>query len=110
MSDNVRKEDVFCQVAGAAPARPRPRPRPRRPRLPDEAERLVDATAKRCLQLILDAIRDDPQPLVVAILIGHFVHGTLLGLAAERCSPAIRERLASDAAEAIARAVREAAP
>jgi hypothetical protein len=75
-----------------------------------EQDRLIDATAKRCLQLILDAIQDDPQPLVVAILIGHFVHGTLLGLAAERCSPAVRERLARDAAEAIARTVREAAP
>jgi hypothetical protein len=105
-SDNVRRFDVFRKVDGAAPAgRP-----PGRPRLPDEAERLVDATAKRCLQLILDAIRDDPEPLVVAILVGHFVHGTLLGLAAERCSPAVRERLARDAAEAIARAVREAAP
>jgi hypothetical protein len=114
MSDNARDEttrrrsrfDVFCQVAGAAPARPRPA----RHRLPDEAERLVDATAKRCLRLILDAIQDAPEPLVVAILIGHFVHGTLLGLAAERCRPAVRERLARDAAEAIARAVREAVP
>jgi hypothetical protein len=115
MSDNARDEttrrrsrfDVFRKVDGAVPAGPRPRgPR----RLPDEAERLVDAIAKRCLQLILDAIQDAPEPLVVAILIGHFVHGTLLGLAAERCSPAIRERLARDAAEAIARAVREAGP
>jgi hypothetical protein len=106
MSDNARREDVFRRVAGAAPARPRSGRR----RLPEEAERLIDATAKRCLQLILDAIQDDPEPLVVAILIGHFVHGTLLGLAAERCSPAIRERLARDAAEAIARAVREAVP
>jgi hypothetical protein len=98
--------DVFRKLERAAPVRPRPA----RHRLPDEAERLVDATAKRCLRLILDAIQDDPQPLVVAILIGHFVHGTLLGLAAERCSAAVRERLARDAAEAIARAVREAAP
>jgi hypothetical protein len=106
MSDNARRDDVFCRVAGAAPAGPK---RGRR-RLPDEAERLVEATAKRCLQLILDAIQDAPEPLVVAILIGHFVHGTLLGLAAERCRPAVRERLARDAAEAIARAVRDAAP
>jgi hypothetical protein len=106
MSDNSRRDDVFCQPAAAAPAGPRSGRR----RLPDEAERLVEATAKRCLQLILDAIQDAPEPLVVAILVGHFVHGTLLGLAAERCRPAVRERLARDAAEAIARAVREAAP
>jgi hypothetical protein len=102
MSDNVDRDDVFCRLRGGRP--------PGRRRLPDEAARLVDAIARRCLQLILDAIHDDPEPLVVAILIGHFVHGTLLGLAAERCSPAVRERLAQDAAEAIARAVREAAP
>jgi hypothetical protein len=75
-----------------------------------EQDRRVEATVRRGLQLILDAIQDDPEPLVLAILIGHFVHGTLLGLAAERCSAAVRERLARDAAEAIARAVREAAP
>jgi hypothetical protein len=78
-------------------------------RLPDELGH-IDAAAKRCLQLIADAIQDDPEPLLAAILIGHLVHGTLLGLAAERCRPAVRERLAQNAAEAIARAVREAAP
>jgi hypothetical protein len=106
MSDKARRDDLFRKVDGAALAG---RPPGRLP-LPDASERLIDATAKRCLQLILDAIQDVPEPLVVAILVGHFVHGTLLGLAAERCSPAVRERLARDAAEAIARAVREAAP
>jgi hypothetical protein len=101
MSDNARREDVFCQVEGGLP--------PGHRRLPAELGH-VDATAKRCLQLIVDAIHDDPEPLLAAVLIGHIIHGTLLGLAAERCSPAVRERLAQDAAEAIARAVREAAP
>jgi hypothetical protein len=100
-SDNTRKQDVFCKVEGGLP--------PGRRRLPDELG-LVDATAKRCLQLIVDAIQDDPEPLLAAVLIGHIIHGTLLGLAAERCSPAVRKRLARDAAEAIARAVREAGP
>jgi AcrR family transcriptional regulator len=105
MSDNARRDDVFCQVEGAAPADPTPARR-----RSDEALGRFDATAKRCLQLILDAIQDDPEPLLAAVLIGHIVYGTLLGLASERASPAIRERLARDAADAIARAVREAAP
>jgi hypothetical protein len=105
MSDKARREDLFCQVAGAAPA-DLPPDRP----LPDASERLVEATTWRCLELIRDAVEADPAPLLAAILIGHSVYTIVLALAAERCSPAVRERLARDAAEAIARAVREAAP
>jgi hypothetical protein len=80
------------------------------PRLPDASERLVEATTWRCLELIRDAVEADPAPLLAAICIGHSVYSIVLTLAAEQCSPAVRERLARDAAEAIARAVREAAP
>jgi hypothetical protein len=83
---------------------------PGSPRLPDASERLVEATTWRCLELIRDAVEADPAPLLAAILIGHSVYTIVLALAAERCSPAVRERLARDAAAAIARAVREAAP
>jgi hypothetical protein len=100
------RNDAFCQVAGAAPADPSPA----RHRLPDESERLVEATTWRCLELIRDAVAADPAPLLAAILIGHSVYTIVLALAAEHASPAVRERLAHDAAAAIARAVREAAP
>jgi hypothetical protein len=75
-----------------------------------EEERLVEATTWRCLELIRDAVEADPAPLLAAILIGHSVYTIVLALAAEQSSPAVRERLARDAAQAIARAVREAAP
>jgi hypothetical protein len=106
MSDNARKQDLFCKLERAAPAGPKRG----RPRLPDASERLVEATTWRCLELIRDAVEADPAPLLAAILIGHSVYSIVLTLAAERCSPAVRERLARDAAAAIARAVREAAP
>jgi hypothetical protein len=83
---------------------------PGSPRLLDASERLVEATTWRCLELIRDAVEADPAPLLAAICIGHSVYSIVLTLAAEHASPAVRERLARDAAAAIARAVREAAP
>jgi hypothetical protein len=73
---------------------------------------VVEATAWQCLEAIGRAIRQEPEDarLLMSLLIADSVHITVLGAAAECCSPAIRERLAHDAAEAIARAVREAAP
>jgi hypothetical protein len=78
--------------------------------LTQDQERLVEATTWRCLELIRDAVEADPAPLLAAICIGHSVYSIVLALAAEHSSPAVRARLAHDAAEAIARAVREAAP
>jgi hypothetical protein len=75
-------------------------------------ECLVEATAWQCLEAIGRAITQEPEDarLLMSLLIADSVHLTVLGAAAECCSPAVRERLARDAAEAIARAVREAAP
>jgi hypothetical protein len=75
-------------------------------------ERLVEATAWQCLEAIGRAITQEPPDarLLMSLLIADVVHLTVLETAAERCSPAVRERLARDAAQAIARAVREAAP
>jgi hypothetical protein len=77
-----------------------------------EQERLVEATAWQCLEAIGRAITQEPEDarMLMSLLIAHGVHATVLGAAAECCSPAVRERLAQNAAEAIARAVREAAP
>jgi hypothetical protein len=75
-----------------------------------EQERLVEATVGRCLGLIAHAVGREPQGPLLSLLIGHSVYATVLGVVAEESSPAVRERLARDAAEAIARAVREAAP
>jgi hypothetical protein len=75
-----------------------------------EQDRLVEATVERCLGLIAHAIGGEPRSALLSLVIGYHIHATVLGLAAARCSPAVRERLARDAAEAIARAVREAAP
>jgi hypothetical protein len=100
------RNDVFRLVEGAAPAGPPPAQH----RLPDASERLVEATTWRCLELIRDAVEADPAPLLAAICIGHSVYTIVLALAAEQCRPDVRERLAQDAAAAIARAVREAAP
>jgi hypothetical protein len=73
-------------------------------------ERLVEATGERCLGLIAHAVGGAPRGRLLSLVIGYHIHATILGAAAERCSSAVRERLARDAAEAIARAVREAAP
>jgi hypothetical protein len=80
--------------------------------LTPEQDRLVEATAWQCLEAIGRAITQEPEDarLLMSLLIADVVHVTVLGTAAECCSPAIRERLARDAAEAIARAVRDAAP
>jgi hypothetical protein len=75
-----------------------------------EQERLVWATVERCLGLIADAIGGEPRSALLSMVIGHHIHATVLGVVAEEASPASRERLAQDAAEAIARAVRKAAP
>jgi hypothetical protein len=77
-----------------------------------EQDGLVEATAWQCLEAIGRAIRQEPEDarMLMSLLIAHAVHATVLGAAAECCSPAVRAHLARDAAEAIARAVREAAP
>jgi hypothetical protein len=75
-----------------------------------EQEHLVEATVGRCLGLIAHAVGREPQRPLLSLLIGHTVYATVLGVVAEEASPAVREHLAREAAEAIARAVREAAP
>jgi hypothetical protein len=100
------RNDVFRLVEGAAPAGPTPD----RPRLPDDQARLVEATVGRCLGLIAHAVGREPHGPLLSIIIGHTVYATVLGVVAEEVSPALREQLAHNAAEAIARAVREAAP
>jgi hypothetical protein len=75
-----------------------------------EQERLVEATVGHCLGLIAHAVGRAPQGPLLSVIIGHSVYTTILGVVAEAVSPAIREQLAQNAAEAIARAVREAAP
>jgi hypothetical protein len=75
-----------------------------------EQERLVEATVGRCLGVIAHAVGRAPRSALLSLVIGYHIHATVLGVVAEEASPAIRERLARDAAEAIARAVREAAP
>jgi hypothetical protein len=101
MSDNARRDDVFRKVDGATPLE-----------LTPEQDRLVEATAWHCLEAIGRAIQQEPEDarLLMSLLIAHAVHATVLGTAAECCGPAVREHLAQDAAQAIARAVREAAP
>jgi hypothetical protein len=80
--------------------------------LTPEQDRLLEATAWHCLEAIGRAIRQEPEDarMLMSLLIAHAVHVTVLGVVAEEVSPAVRERLAQNAAEAIARAVREAAP
>jgi hypothetical protein len=75
-----------------------------------EQDRLVEATVERCLSLIAHAIGGEPRSALLSLVIGYHIHATVLGVVAEEASPAVRESLAQDAAEAIARAVREAAP
>jgi hypothetical protein len=77
-----------------------------------EQDCLVEATAWQCLEAIGRAIQPEPEDArrLMSLLIAHSVHASVLGVVAEEVSPAVRERLAQDAAEAIARAVREAAP
>jgi hypothetical protein len=78
--------------------------------LTPEQELLVEATATRCLAFIDHAVGRASQGPLLSVIIGHLVFRTILGVVAEEVSPAVRERLARDAAAAIARAVREAAP
>jgi hypothetical protein len=78
--------------------------------LTQEQERLVGATVGRCLRLIAHTVGQEPQGPLLSVIIGHLVYATVLGVFTEEVSPAVRERLAHDAAEAIARAVREAVP
>jgi hypothetical protein len=73
-------------------------------------ERLIETTVELCLRVIAHAIGGEPRSALLSMMIGYHIHATLLGVVAEEASPAVRERLACDAAEAIARAVREAAP
>jgi hypothetical protein len=77
-----------------------------------EQDGLVEATAWQCLKAIGRAIQQEPDDArrLMSLLIAHSVHASVLAVVAEEVSPAIRERLAHDAAEAIARAVREATP
>jgi hypothetical protein len=80
--------------------------------LTPEQDRLVEATAWQCLEAIGRAITQEPEDArrLMSLLIAHSVHASVLGVVAEESSPALREQLAHNAAEAIARAVREAAP
>jgi hypothetical protein len=73
-------------------------------------ERLVVGTVERCLALIAHAIGREPKSALLSMAIGYHIYATLLGVVAEKVSPDVREDLARGAAEAIARAVREAAP